>query len=94
MIRQINSVLDTVPWLMLFHMDDDIAARLVSIMDDFSVNAAARMLPSSVIRQHPSTPSFRTDFSTSGSLLAANITAAVAGEIEIFLLQVEKSVGG
>ena len=63
------------PLLMLFQIDDEIAARLVSIMDDFSVNAAASMLPSSVIRQHPSTPSFKTDLSTSGSLLAANINA-------------------
>ena len=63
------------PLLMLFQIDDEIAARLVSIMDDFSVNAAASILPSSVIRQHPSTPSFKTDLSTSGSLLAANINA-------------------
>lgn len=49
------------------------AARLVSIMVDFSVKAAASILPSSVIRQQPSTPSFNTDLSTSGSLLAANI---------------------
>jgi hypothetical protein len=58
---------------MLFHIEDDMAARLVSIMVDFSVKAAARILPSSVIRQQPSTPSFSTDLSTSGSLLAANI---------------------
>lgn len=49
------------------------AARLVSIMVDFSVKAAASILPSSVIRQQPSTPSLSTDLRTSGSLLAANI---------------------
>lgn len=58
---------------MLFHIEDDIAARLVSIIVDFSVKAAASILPSSVIRQQPSTPSLSTDFRTSGSLLAANI---------------------
>ena len=58
---------------MLFHMDDDIAAKLVSIKCDLSVNAAANKLPSSVMRQQPSIPSFNTDFSTSGSRFAANM---------------------
>ena len=61
---------------MLFHTDDETAAKLVSLRCDLSVNADPSTLPSSVIRHAPSTPSFNTDFNTSGRRRAANMRAA------------------
>jgi len=58
---------------MLFHPDDETAAKLVTFRCDLSVNADPSTLPSSVIKHAPSMPSLSTDFNTSGSLLAANI---------------------
>ena len=62
-------------------MDDAIAAKLVSIKCDLSVNAAANKLPSSVIRQQPSIRSFKTDLSTSGSRFAANMMDLKCGKL-------------
>jgi hypothetical protein len=63
----------SIPWLILFQIDDEIAANDVSVILELSLNTAAKILPSTVIKHAPSTPSLSTDFSTSGSFLAAII---------------------